>query len=70
MHRGHTHPLSRTASARRCGGDGSRRARPTSTTAESGPSSTRDTFAEQANRCTVAVETGMRPSISPAGAPG
>jgi hypothetical protein len=69
-HLGHTQPRSRCSTLMRVAVAGTRRARPTSTTSESGPSRIRHTFAEQARRWTATDERGTQPSISAAGAPG
>src|SRR4030088_3510171 len=67
---GHWQHLSRALRARRVAPGTTRRARPTSTMAESGPKRTRVTVASQLIRSTMRAEMGSANSISAAGAPG
>ncbi len=68
-HPGQTHPRSRTLSAFPCAPEITRRARPTSITVESDPSSTRVTVQSHASLSTAFDEIGNENSISAAGAP-
>ena len=67
---GDAQPPSRARKARRVGPDGSRWARPTSSTAELGLSTTRVMLASQARRWAVAAAIGPANSSIAAGAPG